>query len=82
MNMRKSLARHTHLEVKCPFADKLEITPIGNNAAAVTGWATISVTPIDGKAISQRYIFTMTFVNDGAGWKRIIAQKSVLKEDS
>ena len=61
--------------------DRLEITPIGNNAAAVTGWATVSVTPIDGQPVNGRYIFTMTFANDGTGWKRVIAQKSVLKED-
>jgi ketosteroid isomerase-like protein len=62
--------------------DKLEITPIGDNTAAVTGWATASVTPIGGQPVSGRYIFTMVFANDGTGWKRIIAQKSVLKEDS
>jgi hypothetical protein len=61
--------------------DRLEITPIGNNAAAVTGWATVSVTPAGGQPTSGRYIFTMVFANDGAGWKRVLAQKSVLRED-
>ena len=61
--------------------DRLEITPIGKNAAAVSGWATVSVTPVGGQPVSGRYIFTMVFANDGAGWKRVLAQKSVLRED-
>jgi hypothetical protein len=60
--------------------DKLEITPIANSAASVTGWATVSITPLNGQSKTERYIFTMTFADDGSGWKRIIAQKSVLNE--
>jgi hypothetical protein len=61
--------------------DKLEITPITNSAAAVTGWATVSITPVDGQSKTGRYIFTMTFADDGSGWKRVIAQKAVLNEE-
>ena len=60
--------------------ERLEVTPLGGAAAAVTGWALTSVTPSGGQPVRQRYIFTMVFANDGAGWKRVLAQKAPLNE--
>ena len=62
--------------------DHWEITPIASNAAVYTGWATVAVTPSDGPPVTGRYIYTMVFSNDGTGWKRVIAHKSRLREDS
>ena len=60
--------------------ERLEVTPLGDAAAAVTGWALTSVTPAGGQPVRQRYIFTMVFARDRAGWKRVLAQKARLTE--
>ena len=60
--------------------ERLEVTPLGSAAAAVTGWALTSVTPAGGQPVRQRYIFTMVFARDGSGWRRVLAQKARLSE--
>ncbi len=60
--------------------DKWEVTPIGDNAAVFTGWATTSEVSKTGETKTQRVIFTEVFAKTADGWKRIIAQKSLLDE--
>lgn len=62
--------------------DRWEVTPIGEAAAAYTGWATVTIESGNGETTTQRYIYTMVFANDGKGWKRILAQKAVLRDDT
>jgi hypothetical protein len=61
--------------------EKWEVTPIAPNAATFTGWATISEETLTGGRKSERVIFTMVFARTNSGWKRVIAQKSVLDEE-
>jgi len=68
---RKSLSHHW---------DKWEVTPIGHDAAVFTGWATMSEESLSGEEKTQHVIFTEVFAKTSAGWKRVIAQKSLLDE--
>ena len=61
--------------------DKWEVTPIGNDAAVFTGWATMTEVSLTGETKTQHVIFTEVFAKTPAGWKRVIAQKSLLDED-
>lgn len=61
--------------------DKWEVTPIGRDAAVFTGWGTIAEVSRSGEKKSQRVIFTEVFAKSADGWKRIIAQKSLLDEN-
>jgi hypothetical protein len=58
--------------------DKWEVTPIGANPAVFTGWATMSEESLSGERKTQHVIFTEVFAKTAAGWKRVIAQKSLL----
>lgn len=69
---RKSLSHHW---------DKWEVTPIGTDAAVFTGWATMSEESLTGEKKTQHVIFTEVFAKTPAGWKRLIAQKSLLDEE-
>ena len=69
---RKSLSHHW---------DKWQVTPIGPNAAVFTGWATMSETSLAGETKTQHVIFTEVFAKTRDGWKRVIAQKSLLDEE-
>jgi hypothetical protein len=69
---RKSLSHHW---------DKWEVTPIGPNAAVFTGWATMSEESLSGEKKTQHVIFTEVFAKTSQGWKRLIAQKSLLDEE-
>jgi hypothetical protein len=60
--------------------DKWEVTPICDNAAVFTGWATMTEVSKAGEKKTQRAIFTEVFAKSADGWKRIIAQKSLLDE--
>lgn len=60
--------------------DKWEVTPIGPDAAAFTGWSTMSEETHGGHKKSGRYIFTAVFAKTPTGWKRVLAQKSPLVE--
>lgn len=60
---------------------KWEVTPISANAAVFTGWATISEESLAGDKKTQHVIFTEVFAKTTAGWKRVIAQKSLLDEE-
>lgn len=68
---RRSLSHHW---------DKWEVTPLGRDAAVFTGWATMSEVSLTGEARTQHVIFTEVFARTGTGWKRVIAQKSLLDE--
>lgn len=61
--------------------DKCEVTPIGHDAAAFTGWATMTEVSTTGEKKTQRAIFTAVFAKTDSGWKRILAQKSLLDEE-
>ena len=49
--------------------------PIGDRAAVFTGWASVKTVDLKGESEAGRALFTMVFADDGAGWKRVIAQK-------
>jgi hypothetical protein len=61
--------------------DKWEVTPISPNAAVFTGWATMSEESLSGEKKTQHVIFTEVFAKTSTGWKRLIAQKSLLDEE-
>lgn len=69
---RRSLSHHW---------DRWEVTPIGHDAAVFTGWATMTEESLDGEKKTQHVIFTEVFKKTDAGWKRVIAQKSLLDEE-
>ena len=69
---RKSMSQHW---------DKWEVTPISQNAAVFTGWATMSEESLTGEKKTQHAIFTEVFAKTSRGWKRLIAQKSLLDEE-
>lgn len=58
--------------------DKVEVTPIDDHAAAFTGWATQREESHAGDKKVTHLIFTAVFAKTPTGWKRLIAQKSVL----
>ena len=60
--------------------DKWEVTPICENAAVFTGWATMTEVSNAGHKTTQHAIFTEVFAKTASGWKRLIAQKSLLDE--
>ena len=60
---------------------KMEITPIGPDAAAFTGWATLTAETLAGEKQVERAIFTAVFARTPDGWKRVLAQKAILRED-
>jgi hypothetical protein len=60
--------------------DKVEVTPIDDHAAAFTGWATIREESHAGETKVTHLIFTSVFAKTSTGWKRLIAQKSVLAD--
>jgi hypothetical protein len=55
--------------------DRWEVFPVGDRAAVFTGWASVATVDLKGESESGRALFTMVFADDGAGWKRVIAQK-------
>ena len=59
---------------------KWEVTPICDNAALFTGWATMTEVSKVGEKKMQHAIFTEVFAKTATGWKRVIAQKSLLDE--
>lgn len=69
---RRSLSHHW---------DKWEVTPIGTDAAVFTGWATMREESLSGEKKTQHVIFTEVFAKTPGGWKRLIAQKSLLDEE-
>jgi len=69
---RRSLSQHW---------DRWEVTPLGHDAAIFTGWATTTEVSLDGETKTQHVIFTEVFEKTVAGWKRVIAQKSLLDEE-
>jgi hypothetical protein len=60
--------------------DKWEVTPICDDAAVFTGWATMTEVSNAGEKKTQHAIFTQVFAKTASGWKRVIAQKSLLDE--
>jgi hypothetical protein len=58
--------------------DHWEITPVGPEAAAFTGWATMSEESHAGHHKTGHYIFTAVFAKTPTGWKRVLAQKAPL----
>lgn len=69
---RRSLSHHW---------DRWEVTPIGHDAAVFTGWATMTEESLAGETKTQHVIFTEVFAKTPDGWKRVIAQKSLLDEE-
>ena len=61
--------------------DHWEVTPIGHDAAVFTGWATMTEASLTGETTTQHVIFTEVFAKTASGWKRVIAQKSLLDEE-
>ncbi len=61
--------------------DKWEVTPVGHDAAVFTGWATMTEVSLAGETKTQHVIFTEVFAKTAAGWKRVIAQKSLVDEE-
>jgi hypothetical protein len=60
--------------------EKLDGFRIGDDQVGVIGWANAHMVTKTGETEVQRAIFTMVFARDAAGWKRVIAHKTVLKE--
>jgi ketosteroid isomerase-like protein len=61
--------------------DKWEVTPIGQQAAVFTGWATIKAESKAGEQVTERAIFTQVFAKTASGWQRVIAQKALLADE-
>lgn len=68
------------------FSDKdwsWELTPISRNASEHTGVAVFSVAYADkdasGKPYSLRYVLTLVFAKEAAGWKLVHDQNTLIK---
>lgn len=58
--------------------EKWEAAVAGPDTLVFTGWGRVVVEPRDGEAREERAIYTMTFVRQNDGWKRILAHKTKL----
>lgn len=58
--------------------DKWEASVAGPDTLLFTGWGRVVVEPRDGQVREERAIYTMTFVRQNGGWKRVLAHKTKL----
>jgi uncharacterized protein (TIGR02246 family) len=60
--------------------ERAEVHAIGPKVAVFTGWASINSTDAAGIVTDARAIFTLVYVDSGAGWELVAAHKTTLPQ--
>ena len=60
--------------------ERWETVPLSDTIVIFTGWANTSFETLAGEQGSEQAVFTMVWMLDSSGWKRVIAHKTILSD--